>query len=58
MHTFLHCALCSKVCTLQECAIDEHGRGAHYQCLADKFVKEENELRWQLKDYVFINQPS
>jgi hypothetical protein len=57
MSTGLHCALCAKQCTLQECAIDECGRAVHYQCLAAKFLREENDMRL-LKDCLFFNQLS
>jgi hypothetical protein len=43
MPTVLDCAICGKPCTLEECKIDEHGRAVHYQSLADKLVRIEDE---------------
>jgi hypothetical protein len=39
-----------------ECAIDERGRAVHYQCLAETFVRSENGMGPQLKDWVFLTR--
>ena len=39
----LDCAICGKPRTLAECKIDERGRAVHYQCLANKLVRIEDE---------------
>ena len=44
METSLNCVLCAKECTLRECTVDECGRVVHYQCLANKFLRRENEM--------------
>jgi hypothetical protein len=40
--TALNCALCGHLCTLEECTMDERGRAVHYQCLADKILRQES----------------
>ncbi|MGA9507344.1 MAG: hypothetical protein WBV55_01725 [Candidatus Sulfotelmatobacter sp.] len=42
MPTPLNCALCGRVCTLEECTVDERGRAVHYQCLADQIERQDN----------------
>jgi len=43
MPTPVNCAICGHLCALEDCTMDERGRAVHYQCLADKILRQESE---------------